>query len=118
MGVTVDPFIGEIIISSLNDISIDENEVEKIFTVPVNHFIHNEPEIYHLRMELHPSIKEKDGSIKEIFPTKSLGLPERYWKSWHMPEREIYVYKTEEGTIWGITAIIIREVVTKLKLII
>ena len=38
MGVTVDSFVGVLNINSLNVLKIDENEVERIFTIPVSYF--------------------------------------------------------------------------------
>jgi 8-oxo-dGTP pyrophosphatase MutT (NUDIX family) len=115
MGILIEPYIGILELNSRDKLNIDEFEVEKAFKVPISYFTENEPEIYHLRMEIHPTITEKDGTIVEIFPAKTLNLPERYWIPWKGPKREVYVYKTEEGVIWGLTAELIRELVRKLK---
>jgi 8-oxo-dGTP pyrophosphatase MutT (NUDIX family) len=44
MGVTVDSVIAKLELSDLSQVKYDENEVEKIFTVPVSFFSENPPE--------------------------------------------------------------------------
>jgi len=38
MGVTVESYVGILNIHNLNELKIDENEVERIFTIPVSYF--------------------------------------------------------------------------------
>jgi 8-oxo-dGTP pyrophosphatase MutT (NUDIX family) len=109
MGVLIESYLGVLDITETTDFNIDVFEVEKAFKVPLSYFVDNDPEVYHLRMEMHPVIKEKDGTVVEIFPAKTLNLPERYWMPWKAADREVYVYRTDEGVIWGLTAELLRE---------
>lgn len=109
MGVTVDPFVGFIPIKDLNEFSIDKNEVEKIFTVPVEHFLKKKPEEYTVKLEVHPSYTDKNGKIVELLPVEKLGLPPRYAKPWKNGFHRILVYNSTEEVIWGITAEIVYE---------
>lgn len=115
MGVTVDSFIGTLDITNTESLHFDSNEVEKIFTIPVSFFTANEPELYHTRMEINPTDIDKNGEKITTLPVKELQLPERYSRTWRGRKHNIYVYKTTEGVIWGITAALINDVVHKLK---
>ena len=115
MGVTVDSFIGTLDIASAETLQYDRNEVEKIFTIPVSFFRNNKPEIYHTRIEINPTDIDKNGEKVNTLPTKELQLPERYSKTWRGRKHNVYVYKTIEGVIWGMTSALINEFIHKLK---
>ena len=115
MGVTVDPFLGFIKINSLDDIQINENEVEKVFTLPVDFFIKNEPEKYKLKIMVHPEDIDKNGQEIILFPSKTLELPDVYHKHWGNFKYDVFVYKTKYGVIWGITARLIVNAIKILK---
>jgi len=115
MGITVDSVIGEMKIKNINELNIDKKEVEKVFTVPVSSFQNRQPDTYNLRVEVHPSYIEKDGKVIELFPAKQLNLPERYHGKWQVRNQKVFVYKTTDEVIWGITAILVHEVVKKLS---
>lgn len=115
MGTTVDAFLGVIDISSLNSLKINSDEVEKMFTIPVSYFEQTEPATYRVNSIIYPSYMNQDGEEIIILPAKELGLPERYTKPWGNVKSNVFVYKAEEGTIWGTTARLIRDVITKLK---
>ncbi len=114
-GVTVNSFIGVINNNNLMDLNFDLNEVEKTFLIPVSFFVNNEPENYFVRMEIHPSEIDKNGIKFSTLPVKDLQLPDRYSKPWRGGKHKIFVYKTPEGIIWGITAVLIHEIVKRLK---
>lgn len=115
MGVIVDAFVG------LTDISVDSiqanpSEVEKIFTVPVEYFIKNEPERYYATVQFHPSyIDEKTSQEIVSFPADLLGLPEGYQKPWGKLKYSILVYRTQEEIIWGLTAKLIDNFVKRIR---
>lgn len=115
IGTTVDAFLGILDVESLENLSINIPEVERIFTVPVSHFEANEPDVYQVILEVHPSHLNQAGEEVVTFPAKELGLPERYHKQWGNVKSNIYVYKVNDVTIWGITARLIRDVVRKIK---
>jgi coenzyme A diphosphatase NUDT7 len=115
MGVTVDSFIGTINIPNINTLNFDKREVEKIFVIPVSYFMENEPERYHTRMEINPTDIDINGEKITTLPAKELQLPERYHNAWRGRKHNVYVYRTSEGVIWGITAALINEMIHKLK---
>ena len=114
-GVTVDSFVGTININNIKDLNFDKKEVERIFILPVSFFIKNNPEKYFVRMQINPTGIDKNGEKINTLPVKELQLPERYLKPWHGRKHTVFVYKTNEGIIWGITAALIYEIVKKLK---
>jgi 8-oxo-dGTP pyrophosphatase MutT (NUDIX family) len=109
MGVTVDSFVGILNITDLNELEIDKEEVERIFTIPVSYFINTKPSEYFVRMEVHTKYFNKDGELIEMLPVEKLKLPGRYSKPWAGRKHRILVYETEEETIWGITAELVFE---------
>jgi 8-oxo-dGTP pyrophosphatase MutT (NUDIX family) len=102
MGATVDAFLGVIDISSLDDLQINPTEVERIFAIPVSFFEDNEPEAYKVNMTVHPSYINEAG--EEVIT-----------KPWGNSMGNVFVYRVEGVTIWGLTARLIRDVVAKLK---
>ncbi len=115
MGVTVDSFIGVISDQNVPELSYDENEVEKIFLLPVSFFEKNEPKKYHVRLQINPNEIDSKGELINTLPVKELNLPEQYAKPWQERKHNILVYETKQGVIWGLTAALINEVVQKLK---
>jgi 8-oxo-dGTP pyrophosphatase MutT (NUDIX family) len=109
MGVTVDAFVGVLSINNLDDLSIDKNEVEKVFLVSVEHFLKWKPEEYSVKLEVHPSYTDEKGKKIELLPVQKLGLPSRYSKPWKNGVHRILVYNSTEEVIWGITAEIVYE---------
>jgi len=109
MGVTVDCFVGILKINKLNELKIDENEVERIFTIPVSYFSKNKPSEYFARLEVHTQKGSEDDGMIDILPVKRLKLPKRYEKPWKGREHRILVYETNEETVWGITAELVYE---------
>ena len=109
MGVTVDSFVGVLNLNNLNELKIDENEVERIFTIPVSYFSEIKPSEYFARLEVHTQKRSEDGETIDILPVKKLKLPKRYEKPWKGREHKILVYETNEETVWGITAELVYE---------
>jgi len=109
MGVTVDAFVCQLLIQSLDELKIDSNEVEKVFVVPIEHFLKKKPEEYYVKLEVHPSYVDENGKHIELLPVQKLGLPERYSKPWKNGIHRVLVYNSTEEVIWGITAEIIFE---------
>ena len=109
MGVTVDAFVCQLLIQSLEELKIDSNEVEKVFVVPIEHFLKKKPEEYSVKLEVHPSYVDEKGKHIELLPVQKLGLPERYSKPWKNGIHRVLVYNSTEEVIWGITAEIIFE---------
>lgn len=109
--VYIENYLGIIDIDSLDELDINQDEVEYVFTMPMDYFIHNEPETYGIKVRSFSSEIDDDGNLIEYFPVKELDIPERYHKTWNDSFREVYVYRTEHGTLWGITALIVYETI-------
>jgi 8-oxo-dGTP pyrophosphatase MutT (NUDIX family) len=108
MGVSVDAYVAELKIN-LSELNIDTDEVERIFTVPISYFIKNKPSEYFIKLKAHPFEKKPNGEVVETFPVAKLKLPKRYSGPWEGGSHRIFVYGTEEETIWGITAELVFE---------
>lgn len=115
MGVIVEAYIGKLNINSLDELRIDTKEVEKIFIVPIDFFINNNPSEFTTRLELHPTITNESGDREELLPVKDLGLPERYALPWAGGKHRVLIYKNTKEVIWGITAELVYELSNKLK---
>lgn len=109
MGLTIDAFTGILKIDSLSEISINNLEVERVFTIPLSYFINTEPEIFYSRLEIHSTDFDKDGNKIELLPVEKLGLPYFYSKPWRNGNYRVLVYHTKPDIIWGLTAEIIYE---------
>lgn len=115
MGAAVDPFIGRLNIPSLDMLTIDVNDVEKIFSIPFSFFLEQPPEIYAVRLEIQTYYIHKDGEKEVLFPSEELGLPPIYHKPCGGQKHRVFVYRTADGIIWGITAEIVYELVKLFK---
>lgn len=112
-GMIVNAFIGTTQMS-LDELSINE-EVETLFTLPVSYFIQNPPQKYKAQVKIEPSYTDAvTGKEIILLPSKELGLPPMYHQAWGAFKYTIYVYETHHGTIWGITARLILETITRL----
>lgn len=115
MGALVEAYVGIVQFDSLDDLNIDHNEVEYVFSVPLSYFEENEPEKYFTLLKSHPISIDENGNEIVTFPAKELGLPEEYTKPWGLKKHSIYVYRVNNHTIWGLTARFIYDLVVKLK---
>jgi len=111
LGMTVDAFIGKININSWSEIHPNLAEVQSVFSIPLAWFQSNKAEEYHVKIEACPFEINDNGHIEYLLPVHELGFPEKYHTSWSGGKLPIYVYRTDYGLIWGITAEIVREFV-------
>lgn len=94
----------------------NDDEVSKIFSVPLDFFYNTNPEWYDIMLKSSPIVIDpKTKEQKLIFPAKELGLPEMYHSEWENNIRKVPLYKTDKGVIWGFTAQIILNFVEKMK---
>ncbi|MDA8404265.1 MAG: CoA pyrophosphatase [Desulfobacteraceae bacterium] len=114
-GATVDAFLGLLDIPGINELAANRSEVENVFTLPVSFFMNAQPESYQVRLMVEPSYIDKHGKEIILFPAKELGLPEAYHTPWGKTFHRVLVYKTDKETVWGITAEIINDMISKLK---
>jgi 8-oxo-dGTP pyrophosphatase MutT (NUDIX family) len=115
MGVIVETFPAVLQSDSINKLNINKAEVDKVFTVPVAHFLESEPDFYYVRVEIQPTIIDQEGKTQVLFPTKELGLPPKYHQPWGGNKMRVLVYRTETETIWGITAEIVHNLINLIK---
>ena len=109
MGVAVDAFTAHLNVEDISTLAFDRTEVERIFSLPLEYFLNNDPDEYNVRLEVHPSDVDANGNVLQLLPVKELGLPKRYARPWTKGRHRILVYKTSEEVVWGITAEIIFE---------
>ncbi|WP_027365801.1 NUDIX hydrolase [Desulfotruncus alcoholivorax] len=103
MGPVVYPFVGEIL--SPDSISPNQEEVERVFTVPVSFLLNNPPKVSKTYVATR---------YGEDFPLDR--VPEVYrggWKKrWSFPT---YIYEYQEYFIWGMTATILHHFISMIK---
>jgi 8-oxo-dGTP pyrophosphatase MutT (NUDIX family) len=115
MGAVIEIFVG-VMHTDPAFLRINRDEVEKFFTVPVSYFMQTEPEIHRVLIRLFSSeIDPITGEEIVYLPVRELGLPERYLDPWGNFKQNVYVFKTSEGIVWGLTARIIMDFVRVLK---
>lgn len=115
LGVIVDVFVGTSDIS-LEELKINTHEVSRVFSVPLSYFERTKPEEYKVMIKVHPTyIDEATKQEVVLLPWQELGVPEKYASPWGKLSNQVFVYKTEGEVIWGITARIVHDFVTKLK---
>ena len=110
-GVTVDSFVATLDVNSLQELHPDENEVDRLFMLPVSFFEHHPAQEYELELEIKPWYKTKDNKSIEHLPVDALGLPARYKKPWPGLAHRVLVYLTPEEVVWGLTAELVNAVV-------
>ncbi len=116
LGVTVEPFLSVIQADALSSLKPNPLEVEKVFTLPVSVFCEDNLETYSVRLMAQSSYINKKGKKVILLPSEDLGLPEIYHNDWGGMHHRVLVYKTEQGILWGITAEIIHDMVSKIKI--
>lgn len=79
------------------DMTYSKEEVEEIFTVPLNFFLYTKPEVYQNEVKTIPP---------DDFPFDRIPGGKNYpWRSAH---RDIYFYYYKDKVIWGMTAYILQ----------
>lgn len=115
MGAVVHCFLGVLDIEDLTELNINKAEVEKVFSVPLKWFIENPPAQYTVQLEVKPKYRDSEGKEVILLPVEELGLPDRYSRPWSRGNHNVYVYKAEGETIWGITAQLVRHIAGQLN---
>jgi len=116
MGAVIEVYIGELLIDSIDECRINPAEVDEVFSVPVRYFKEHPPKEYELHLEVKPSYFDEEGNEVILFPVQELGLPERYSRPWQGRNYGVLVYPYGDYTIWGITARIVKDLVSNYDL--
>ncbi len=114
-GVFVDAFIAEIEIDNINQIKFHKEEVEQVFALPLSFFKKNLPEKFSFNISINPD-KTENGKNVITFPAEELKLPSKYQKSREINNYPVYVYRTQFGVIWGITAFLLMKFVERINI--
>ena len=101
---TLFPYLGIIKAEALERLNCNPDEVEEIFTVPVDHLLNNEPFLY--KMQIKPQIKED-------FPYEKIRFPKTY--KWRVGSNDIPIYEYENRIIWGLTGRVTMNLMQVLK---
>lgn len=102
MAFVVYPVVG--IIPDAARYEVNKDEVEEVFTVPLQWLIDNEPYLHQVALTARPS---------EDFPYDKIASGREYkWREQHMDE---YFYDYNGRTIWGLTARILTYFIQTLK---
>lgn len=112
-GAIIEPFVARIKTKAVKNMKIDKNEVEKTLLIPIEFFKTHEPLEYTLSQEIHPFKIDEEGNKEILFPVEELGLPDTYRKPWGNKRHKVWVYKYKKDVIWGITSVIIRDLIQK-----
>ncbi len=100
----VHPFVGYLEIDNIDEIKCNKDEVDHVFTVPLQFFIDNTPKVYDIKNHF---------KFPSNFPFKKIPKEENYpWKKGIYP---VYFYEYDEYIIWGITAKIINNFLSIIK---
>lgn len=84
-------------------LDIKNDEVERLFTLPISYFLKNEPLVLNNKININPG---------DDFPFDEMNIPRSYyWGSFTYP---VSFYKIGETVIWGITANIVNSFSKKL----
>lgn len=113
IGAIVEPYVAVVKKKAYKNMVIDKNEVEDAFLIPLSFFKKNQPLEYTLAHEVHPYKIDEDGKKEIFFPVEDLGLPKTYHKPWGNKKHKVWVYKHNDDVIWGITSVIINELIEK-----
>jgi peroxisomal coenzyme A diphosphatase NUDT7 len=115
MGAVIEIFVG-ILHANASSLDFNQDEVAKVFTIPVSFFEKTKPEKHKVLIKTFSSETDPSTSEKIVyFPVRELGISELYLDSWGNFKQDIYAFKTPEGTTWGITARIILDFLRVLK---
>ncbi|WP_320034743.1 CoA pyrophosphatase [Halarcobacter sp.] len=114
IGAVVEPFVARVKKKALKKMKIDKNEVEKTLLIPIKFFKENPAVEYTLKYEVHPYTFDENGEKVIHFPVEELGLPEAYHKPWGHRKHKVWVYDYEGDIIWGLTAVIINDLLKKI----
>ena len=101
---TVHGFLGTIEGVNVDKIKPNKAEVDHIFTVPLDFFLENEPDIYYLDLLIQNSAE---------FPYNLIPNGENY--KWGKGKHTVHFYHYEDYIIWGYTAKVVKNLIEIIK---
>ena len=101
---TVHAFLGIINGVDVDKINPNKEEVDHIFTVPLDFFMKNEPEVYYLDLLIQNSAE---------FPYNLIPNGEDY--KWGRGKHSVHFYHYEDYIIWGYTAKVLKNLTNIIK---
>lgn len=113
IGVVIESFVAKVRKKAYKNMKIDYNEVEKTLLIPISFFKKSRPVEYTLCHEIHPFKIDENGQKEIFFPVEELGLPKTYHKPWGNKRHKVWVYKYKNEVIWGITSVLINDIIKK-----
>lgn len=102
LGRMIYPFTGKI--TAPEKIFPNKDEVEEVFTVPLDYLLHSEPEIYKVNFQVLP---------EENFPFNQIVGGEKY--NWQIRHTNELFYHYKNKVIWGLTARMLHHFLTLIK---
>jgi coenzyme A diphosphatase NUDT7 len=99
--IVVTPFVAYL--KDYQQIRFNPAEVEKIFSVPLNHFLQNEPQLQTLKLNL---------TLPEDYPYHLIPHGRNY--PWRQGIYQQYFYLWQDEVIWGMTANILHNFISLL----
>lgn len=107
-GMLIYTYLG-ILHTTLDQLNVNQNEVEKLIVIPIPFFIDTIPDEYDCLIKIQPYEIDKETNEKTVlFPAEELGLSKRYYDSWGEAKYTYYFYHYQGDIIWGMTANMIK----------
>lgn len=101
---TIDAYVGYIKDFDMSQLSLSENEVGEVFTVPLEFFMENDPEVYEFTIEQ---------KVDKSFSFEKANISKDY--KFFGAVNEVLIYSYKSRAIWGLTGRITRNLVEILR---
>lgn len=101
---TLYSFLGVLNYKDVENISVNKDEVEKIFLVPFDFFMKTEPEVFIMKVAPQPD---------KSFPYELIRQTGDY--NWRTGKSTVPIYQYQDYAIWGLTAKIVQNMVRIIK---
>ena len=101
---TIDAYVGYIKDFDMSQLRLSENEVGEVFTVPLEFFMKNDPEVYEFTIEQ---------KVDKSFSFEKANISKDY--KFFGAVNEVLIYSYKSRAIWGLTGRITRNLVEILR---
>lgn len=98
------PYAAIITLQSLDQLSPNPDEVDSVFTIPLDFLINAEPEVYELETEIKAS---------QHFPYHKIQHGEDY--PWRIAKHRVIFYEYNHHIVWGLTAALLQGFLDTIK---